>query len=367
MANKLTIYEIARLAGVSKSTVSRVLNQRNDVDAATRDHVLRVMEEHGFVPSLNASGLKGRKQFIGVLVPTLTWTLITDTLLGAANVLEASSYEIVLYTCPPENEYDELLKRVDRAGLIAGIVAVIHNQSPDPLIAMHQKNIPTVVINAPGYDLPIPWVGADNVGGGYRATQHLLELGHRRIGYINGPVRFPCSAERYQGYCQALQEAGITPDPTLVLPSDFTVGQGSVCAEQFFAMSEPPTAIFAGNDATAHGVLLAAEAKGLNVPDDVALVGFDDTSPSAFLRPALTTVRQPFIDMGRCAAELLLSLLNPSYTFPEQWLPYAIPSGTSAQSNQEECAPHKFQLPTPLVVRASSGVPYVMTVPTHFG
>lgn len=352
--SNLTIYDIARLAGVSKSTVSRVLNQRSDVDAETRAHVLRVMEEHGFVASLNASGLKGRSQLVGIFVPALSWSIVTETLLGISRVLENSPYDIVLYSCPPEKEYHETIKRIMTTRLTAGIVAVIHNQSPEPLEALFHRGIPTVVVNHPGYALNIPSINADNITGAYEAIRHLLHLGYRRIAFLHGPAHFPCSQKRFEGYLKALHEVGLEPDPALILHGEYTIDSGRDAGKYLLQMEERPEAIFTGNDASAWGILDVAEERGVRVPEELAVVGFDDAPQSIFMRPALTTVRQPFAEMGGCGAELLLSMLNPQHQLSPTCQQYILPQDTSAHGSKQAI---QLCLPTQLIVRGSCGAP----------
>ncbi len=203
---------------------------------------------------------------------------------------------------------------------------------------------------------PIPWVGPDNRVGAYEAVRHLVRHGHRRIAHIQGPLQYQCSHDRFAGYQQALQEAGIAVDPALVVQGDFTIASGRATTAQLLALSESerPTAIFAANDQMAYGSLSACEAHGLRLPDDLAIIGFDDTALSAHTRPALTTVRQPFAEMGRSAAEMLLALVSAPRLFGGgAYSPLAQPVGARAELGLRH--PTRVQWPTELVVRASCG------------
>lgn len=358
MKKKLTILDIARLAGVSKSTVSRVLNQQAHVDAETRQQVLRIIEEYDFSPSLNAKGLKGQSQLIGMLVPALTWPLILEIIQGIALVVENSGYEIILYNYSTFKDFGNVLDRVVATRLTAGLLAMIHTQSPEHLIELHQQGIPVVLVNTIGLRADLPLVVADNYGGAYQAVHYLTDLGHRRIGYINAPSEFPYSHDRYQGYCDALKDAGIYPNPVLLQWGHAEITTGRRCADALLSLDEPPTAIFSANDDMAYGVLDAARVRGLRVPEDLSVIGFDDTSPSANTHPALTTIHQPFREMGQCAVELLLSLLDPQYPFSENWKRFAIdyrPTSPASLKKHGE-VPIQIQLPTTLVVRESCGV-----------
>lgn len=350
MAAKLTIRDIARLAGVSKSTVSRVLNLHASVDAETREHVLTVMKEQGFIPNAAATGLaKGHNRFIALLVPALTWELVSDVLQGVAAVVEDTHYELMLYSASPEKDFSDIIDRILATNMAAGILALLHTQSPQHLLELHQQGLPVVLINHVATRVDIPWVGIDNIAATREAVHYLLNLGYRRIGFIAGLAELQCTHDRYQGYCQALHDAGLSLDPALVLDGNYQCEGGYQCARTFFAMAEPPTAIFASNDLTAYGVLQAADEQGIHIPEDVALIGFDDIPPSALVQPALTTVHQPFKEMGRSATQLLLSLINHH----DMYAPRQEKSLESA-FQQEPVLPHTL-LPAQLIVRKSCG------------
>ncbi len=350
MVAKLTIRDIARLAGVSKSTVSRVLNAHPKVDAETRERVLAVVQEHGFVPNAAATGLaKGRGRLIGFLVPALTWELVSDVLQGAASVFEDSQYEIILYSASPEKDFSQVIDRILAANMVGGILALLHTQSPRHLIELHRQGLPVVLINHIAARVDLPQVGIDNVAATEKAIRHLLQLGHRRIGFIRGLSEIQCTHDRYEGYCKALEAADLSLDPALILQGDYRCEGGYECAQQFFSMANPPTAIFASNDLTAYGVLDAAIKYEVRVPEDVAVVGFDDIAPSIHVHPALTTVHHPFREMGRSAAQLLLSLIhadNPLAADDANLPLSALPAGNESP---------RIMLPTHLVVRESCG------------
>jgi LacI family transcriptional regulator len=353
MASTITINDIARLAGVSKTTVSRVINQKPDVDPDTRNRILRIMDEQGFVPSITAAGLAGgRTRLIGVLVPSITWPLMPQIMRGIGEIIEQSTYELVVYSIQePQNsishEQDRsaVIDRILAAKLIEGLLAVYPGHAASYLNKLHASGYPVVMLD--DQVIPTgttPWVGADNRTGAYTAVKHLLQLGHRRIGHIKGRIGYECSEDRYRGYCDALIEAGLTPDPDLVVQGDFLVTGGIACAHQLFALHERPTAIFAASDDMASGTLVAAEEAGLRVPEDVALVGFDDAAPAAFMRPPLTTIGQPFFEMGKRAAALLLDAVNALRQPAPSW-----------HTAQRDSAPIREFLPTRLVVRESCG------------
>src|SRR5205809_1795692 len=317
MPGKPTIQDIARLAGVSKTTISRVLNNKPDVDPATRERILRIIDEQGFIPSITAAGLaSGRRQLIGMLIPSFTWPLIPELMRGVAEVLEQTSYELVLYSINDTDlrrDRSEVINRVLATQLTAGLLAVFPGPASQDLTRLYQQGFPVVIIDDQ-LEQTTPWVGTDNTAGAYMAVRHLIKLGHRRIAHIQGPNEYLASHDRYNGYRQALLDEGITPDPELVLEGDFMPPTGRSCAKKLFELplEKRPTAIFAATDQMAYGVLSAAEEHGISIPQDIALVGFDDDAPSAHVRPPLTTIRQPIYEMGKCGMELLLSLLSTS-------------------------------------------------------
>jgi len=238
--------------------------------------------------------------------------------------------------------------------LAAGLLAVFPGPSARHLAELHSRNFPVVLIDDQGIPREgTPWFSVDNRMGAYEATHHLISLGHRRIAHIQGPLKYQVSHDRYQGYCDALNEAGISLDPALVLEGNFMPPTGRSCANAFFDLpaEKRPTAIFAGSDYMAYGAIAAAEQRGLRVPRDVAVVGFDDNPSSAHMEPALTTVRQPFYEMGRRASELLLALVDTPR--PVNGLNYnGRLSGVPTSMFDE---PIRIKMPTSLIVRTSCG------------
>ncbi len=232
MAEKLTILDIARIAGVSTATVSRVLNQKPDVDPATRERILRIMEEQGFIPNIAASGLAGRRShLLGALVPSLTWPLVPELMRGIGEVVGSTSYELILYSITDvnhEKDRSDVIDRIVGTRLAAGLLAVFPGPSAKHLAELHSRDFPVVLIDDQGIPPEgTPWISVDNRVGAYEATRHLIRLGHRRIAHIQGPLKYQVSHDRYQGYCDALNEAGISLDPTLVREGDFMPPDGT--------------------------------------------------------------------------------------------------------------------------------------------
>lgn len=369
MPEKLTIRDIARLAGVSTTTVSRTLNHKRDVDPETRERIMRIVNDHRFVPSGNASQLAGgRSRLVGVLVPSLTWPLMPTILQGIAEVIEETAYELVLYSISHRTDRSALIDRILIAGRIDGLIAVYPDgiarvessdhadrEASNHLLEVYQQGFPIVILDDQSLHSRIPWIGPDNRNGAYEAVRHLLALGHRRIGYIQGPAQYQCSYDRFAGYRQALEEIGIVYDPTLVVQGDFTTPGGQAACEHLLNLPRRPTAIFAANDQMAYGVLTAASAHGLRIPDELAVIGFDDIAIFAPIQPSLTTVKQPFQDMGKRAAETLLALVHAPNISDGGWYDQITHTRPTWLGDGDALRTVHIQLPTELIVRESSG------------
>jgi LacI family transcriptional regulator len=308
---RLTIREIADLAGVSIATVSRVLNGRDDVADETRDLVTRVIRENGYMASRSARGLSaGQTGLVGILVPLVYPAYFSAILAGAAEALSDLDLQIVL--SPTANEHDREVSGLDRLrGVTDGALIILPQESSEELERLLDRGYRFVVLDPlMPLDQRIPSVSAAHASGADQATRHLLDLGHRRIAQINGPPGWVATEDRRRGYRAALATAGILSDPRLEASAIPEIGPGREAAERLLDLDDPPTAIFAFNDNIAIGAMQAARARGLSVPEDLSVVGFDDVEHATIVTPALTTVRQPLAEMGRTAVSLLNRLLE---------------------------------------------------------
>ena len=230
---------------------------------------------------------------------------------GSAEALYEQDVRIVI--CPTRHEHAREVNLLDRLmhGTTDGAILLLPLESSEELRALQRRGYPFVVVD-PRWRLPegIPCVSAAHASGAMQATEHLLSLGHRRIAAVKGEEGWYATEERLVGYRAALAAAGVIPPPELVVSGDFQLESGVAAAERLFALPEPPTAIFAFNDNMAVGVLQAARARGLRVPEDVSVVGFDDSEQAPIVTPPLTSVRQPLEEMGRMAAGLLTRLVE---------------------------------------------------------
>jgi LacI family transcriptional regulator len=307
-----TIYEIARAAGVSAMTVSRVLNGRPDVAPATRERVLQVVNEHGYLRNRAAAALgRGRSGLIDLVDVSLDNSYHLQLIRGVEEYLEPTGYRLVVSATHGQSQRERqwLAKVLD--GATDGAILTLTDARASHFARLRQRGIPFVVVDHRGeLGADTPSVGATNFAGGRMATEYLLSLGHRRIAMIGGVPALGCSRERLAGYRDALDAAGIAFDPDLYRVGEFEYADGYRAACALLDIPAPPTAIFAANDVMALAALKALHDRGVAVPAEMSLVGFDDVEIAAWIIPALTTVRQPLAEMGAFAATMLLQLIE---------------------------------------------------------
>jgi LacI family transcriptional regulator len=316
---RTTIRDVAARAGVSVATVSKVLNARYGVSASTVAHVQTVIDELGYQSSIVASSLRSHQtNVVGILVADLE-PFSTELLKGASRAVRDTSYELVVYSAGGRaaDRVGWERRYLSRLGgtLIDGALLVT------PTVVDAQVGIPVVAVDPHTGDSGVPTVASDNLHGARLATEHLLELGHRRIGFIAGRPDLQSARLRQQGYELALAEAGLAFEPGLVAEGAFEQEPSHEAAIRLLCAADRPTAIFAANDLSAMGVLTAAAELGLDVPGDLSVVGFDNVPESVMSEPALTTIEQPIQLMGRRALEMLLALLAGSEVAERVTLP----------------------------------------------
>ncbi|MET0134206.1 MAG: LacI family DNA-binding transcriptional regulator, partial [Kibdelosporangium sp.] len=274
---RVTIDEVARRARVSKATVSRVLNNKGDVDAATAIRVREVIAATGYTPSARAVGLaKGRTQTVGMLVPGLTWPWMGDVLQGVADVLEAMGYGLLLNTMNRGADSLAQFARHVSSNAFDGLLLV---EPPDTLSyinSLHESGLPVVMIDDRGHHPGFPSVATSNSEGAADAAHHLLATGRRSLAMVTGPVHFGCTQDRTTGFGAVLTESGIRFDPRMVIEGDFTRDGGRAALQPLIDSGVRLDGVFAQNDLMAVGVLDALRESGRKVPDDVAVIGFDD-------------------------------------------------------------------------------------------
>jgi LacI family transcriptional regulator len=309
---RATIRDIARRAGVSVATVSRVINDRPDVSPETRDAVLRHVRASNFTSNRSARALSiGRSGFIGFTMPYIRADYFAAILAGASEAAYEQQVRFVL--CATLREHDREVSLIETLmdGATDGAIILLPEESSAELAALQATGYPFVVAD-PRVPLAegIPAVSAAHRAGAKAATDHLLALGHRRIAHISGPRGWAATEERIEGYQAALAAAGVLPSSEFLAEGDFEMRGGHVAARRLLELADPPTAVFASNDNMAVGVLRAARERGLSVPEELSVVGFDDAEAAQIVTPTLTTVRQPLAELGRTAVSLLMRLVE---------------------------------------------------------
>lgn len=317
-SERATLADVARLAGVSPTTASKVLNGRSDVGAKTRELVLGVMAEIGYRPTAARHEQPRGRTLITML--DFVESRYAGTVLQGILVSATSARAELLLRLPPEapvgtnraaaRAWVEEQKASGVVGIVALAVAV-----PDAvLVAAEDLDVPVVTIDPidpiDTTESRVVSIGSTNWAGGRSAAEHVIKLGHRRIAWIGGPPGSAPSVERFHGYQAALDSAGITPDRTLIRHGAFSVEAGLRNGRDVLSLGDPPTAVVAGNDEIAVGVLAAAKELDIAVPGELSVTGFDDTPQTEWTTPRLTSVRQPLLGMGRMAVETVLGMAD---------------------------------------------------------
>jgi LacI family transcriptional regulator len=302
--------EIADLAGVSIATVSRVLSDNPDVSPRTRRAVLDVVARHPYEPRSSTAEGRPPRSLIAVTVPRVQEHYFATILGGISEALDEAGLGLVLHSSRTDQPAPSWLRERLSPHAADGAILMLPPESVDELRLLQQAGIHFAVIDPRlALDEGIPCVAATNADGARAATEHLLALGHRRIGVITGPAAFAATRERLLGVEGALAGGRVLLERAIIAEGDWQISSGIEAARRLLALAHRPTAIFAFNDEMAIGVLRAAGALGIRVPEELSVVGFDDLDRAELVTPQLTTVRQPLAEMGRTAVSLLLRLL----------------------------------------------------------
>lgn len=335
LTERITIIEIAKHAGVSRSTVSRVINNDPNVNAETRQRVRSVMQKMNFHPNAAARGLAaGKTRILGLVIPMGVATLFADPyfpqlIQGISTACNQFDYSTMLWLAEPEYER-RMIQQIVSSGLIDGVI-VASALNNDPVVeALRARRIPFVLVGRHPVHSDITYVDVDNRMAARDAVLYLLRLGYERVATITGPHNMIAGVDRLDGYKDALKARGLVPDASLIVEGDFTESGGYEAMQRL--LKQNPNAVFVASDAMAVGALRALRDAGKKVPDEIALIGFDDLPVAARTDPPLTTVRQPIQRAGFVAAETLIDLLS-----------------------DKEKAPRHLILPTELVIRESCG------------
>lgn len=306
----ITIQDVASAAGVSVSTVSRVLNDKDDIAPETYERVKTIIKEMGYTSSLAARSMRSlRMNVIGLVMPDAGEPFPIEVMKGVNSAIAALDYDLIIYTCGDvrkhyaadrERKFVSLLTN----SLTDGVIVIT------PAAAHFNTNAPVVAVDPHYEGNEYPAVISTNKAGAMEAVDYLIQLGHRRIGYINGRVDLKSAERRLRGYQESLMKAGIPLDPDLIVQGDFMADIAYKGARQLLGLPNPPTAIFCANDQSAIGAYKAAHEAGLSIPDDLSIVGFDNIPDAAQVRPGLTTVDQCIQDMGKIAIQMLVKLIE---------------------------------------------------------
>jgi LacI family transcriptional regulator len=303
--------DVAERAGVSVSTISHVINETRPVSDELRQRVLAAMDELGYQPNRLARSLRrGETHTIGMVVPDSANPFFAEVARGIEDTSFEYGYSLILCNSDGDLEKELFYTNVLTEKQVDGILFVAAGVSTEHICALQERHIPVVVVDREIPNVSVDEVLTDNARGGWLATRHLLELGHRRFGCITGPSNLTPSAERVTGYRQAVEEDGVPVDEVLIVKGDFQYEGGYRAARQLLAMDDPPTAIFACNDLMAVGAISAAVELGRKVPSDLSVVGFDDVPLASFTNPPLTTVVQLKYEMGVIATTMLLERMH---------------------------------------------------------
>ncbi|MCJ7530485.1 MAG: LacI family transcriptional regulator [Anaerolineales bacterium] len=311
----LTLEDIAARAGVSRSTVSRVVNGHPSVSENVRKRVLEVIQSTGYQPHAAARTLASQRSWtIGLVMPHSVSFFFTDPYYphltkGIAQACNQYLYTLALFLVGTKEDEEKIFPRVSRKGLLDGVLVQSGHHGDQQIISrLLNTNMPLVVIGRPFRTNGVSYVDVDNSNAANSAVSHLIQLGYKRIGIIAGPANSTVGIDRKEGYLKALSERGQDVDQTLIAEGDFTEASGHYAMQRLLAAK--PDAIFAASDVMAIGAMRAAREAGLSIPDDIAFVGFDDLPIATLSDIRLTTVRQPVVQFGAKAVEVLVDLIE---------------------------------------------------------
>lgn len=307
--SRITIDSVAAKCGFSRATVSRVINKEGSVKPATVKKVQQAVFELGYTPNIMAQALSGgRNRTIGILLPDVVREYYTALLAGADSSAEDKGYNLLIKT---RNNKKALVELVEGRRIDAFILRYAGSESFDQefLYLLQKRDIPYIIIGKPPFSDGHPAILVDNIGGARLMAHHYAEHGFRRILYITGPETSCDSQDRAYGFKVGLSEKGVDPENLIVAPGDFSRESGLEAAERYFKYAAPD-AVFAANDHTALGVFQYCQKRGIRIPEDVSVTGFDDNFFADYLQPSLTTVQQPMHDLGVRAVLNLIQLIN---------------------------------------------------------
>jgi len=307
-----TILDVAKLAGVSTATVSRVINLPETVRHGTREKVNRAMKICNYKYNALARGFVTKQSnTIGLIIPTINNPVFAESTSGVQDYADQQNIQVILGNTYYQYEQEESLVQTLREKQVDGLLITTTNPKGTVIKALADENFPFVLLYSTVRKGTVSAVGVDNYQGGYRATEHLVKLGHERIGMAAGSFSISDrSFHRWYGYRQCLKDHGIAYDRDLLVQTDYSLTGGRDSVKKMLSGKNPPTAVFCSNDFLALGAMKGARELGLNLPGELSIVGFDDIQIASYVIPELTTIRQPAYEMGKLGAELLVQCIQ---------------------------------------------------------
>jgi len=313
MSYQVTIKDIAKKLNISKSTVSRVLTGNPHVNENTRRLVLDMAKELDYQKNIFARNLVTHKSnTIGIIVPEFVTSFFPKVIIGAQTIAAKAGYNTIIAQCNENYETEVANSKVMLANQIEGLIVSVTKETRnfDHLKIFQRKEIPIVFFNRVCEDMDVPKVVVDDYDGAFRAVEHLIEIGKKRIAHLAGPDNLSISRRRLNGYLAALRKHNIPVDEEIIIPYNLRLDKVKIYINYLLSLPNPPDALFAINDPTAIEALQVIKEKNLRIPEDMAVVGFSNDYTSALIDPSLTTISQPVQKIGETAAELLLQLIN---------------------------------------------------------
>jgi DNA-binding LacI/PurR family transcriptional regulator len=308
---KATVYTVANHAGVSIATVSRVLAGSRKVTPQTRERVMQAVEELNFEPNPSARRLAYKKtETIALVFPDISGPFYSTVIRGVEQEAGRHNHNVLIYGTHGKEGSGRYLRTL--SSKVDGLIIMARSVDEDSLLSLERQGVPFVLLGHSNGQIQCSTIEVDNEAGAYQAAAHLLEHGHQRIGIITGPEDSPDNKGRLQGYRKALLQKGISIEHNMIVPGNFKYEEGQIAIRRLLEAVSPPTAVLAANDEMAMGALDAAVQLGLRVPEELAVIGFDDIQMAAATRPSLTTVHQPMQLLGEAAARLLFDRLQIS-------------------------------------------------------
>jgi LacI family transcriptional regulator len=331
-----TISDVARRAGVSAMTVSRVINNSGYISPETRERVEKAVRDLGYVPNALARSLRFKQtKTLALVLTDITNPFFTTIARGVEDAASEQGFSVIFCNTDESESKEAEYLNVVLQKQVDGLLLVPASCSSDSVTFLQERKVPVVVLDRCVYDVKIDTLRCDSEGGAYQLTRHLLDLGHTRIAILSGPSSVSTAIDRVAGYRRALAEAGLGSRVELVYHGEYSQASGYQMAWQALGVTPRPTALFAANNFITSGALRAVREAGLRVPEDISIVSFDDLPTAPFMGPALTVAAQPAYEMGRKAAELLLTRL----------------------AGEGPAEPQEIVLPTEIIVRESSAPP----------